>query len=122
MTILLRGGECPAATCEQTVTIEQGGRVRIAAKPPNGLGQIGPVELLALQTAIAGTDFNALRTHRYTGTCPTAVDGQEVVLTFSTAKGDQRLAACETQLDFGWPALAALASALGPIWPLPIAK
>ena len=119
VTVVLRGGHCAAATCEQTVTIEQGGRVHIAAKPPNELGIVGVVDLLALQSAIVGTDFTALRTHRFTGECPVNYDGQEMVITFATPKGDEQLAACETQLDPTWPVLAALAKALEPIWPLP---
>jgi hypothetical protein len=119
VTIVLRGGDCQGGTCEQTVTIEQSGRVHIAAKPPNDLGVIVPLDLVALQGAIAATNFDLLRTHKFTGTCPTAVDGQELLLTFSTAKGEEVLAACETQLDFAWPVLAALVTVLEPIWPLP---
>ncbi len=122
VTIVLRGGECQAAICEQTVTIEQGGLVHIAAKPPNQLGTVNPINLVALQAAIAATDFTLLRTHKFTGTCPTVVDGPELVLTFSVPKGDEVLAACSTQLDFTWPVLAALATALAPIWPLPHAS
>jgi hypothetical protein len=106
-------------SCEQTATIEKGGRVRLAAKPPNDLGIVGPMDLVTLQGAIASTDFNLLRTHPFTGECPVNYDGQELVLTFSTPNGDQVLAACTTALDFTWPVLAALTKALEPIWPLP---
>jgi hypothetical protein len=119
VTVELRGGGCLGPTCGQTVTIEQGGLVRIAAKPPNELGTVNPINLVALQAAVAATDFSLLRTHKFSGTCPTAVDGPELVLTFATPKGDEVLAACTTQLDFTWPVLAALVTALAPIWPLP---
>ena len=119
MVILLRGGECLGGLCEQTTTIDQSGLVHVAAKPPNQLGTVNPVDLVGLQAAIATTDFGLLRTHKFTGTCPTAVDGPEQVLTFSTANGAEVLAACTTQLDFTWPVLAALVTALAPIWPLP---
>lgn len=90
----------------------------MAAKPPNELGTLSPVDLVALEAAILTTDFNELRSHPFTGDCPTAFDGQEIVLTFATGHGDERLASCETALDGSWSVLAALTTALAQIAPL----
>jgi hypothetical protein len=40
-----------------------------------------------------------MRAKPFTGTCPTAFDGQEVIFTFTLATGDIRLASCESDLD-----------------------
>ena len=75
--------------------------------------------MAALQAAIAATDFAALRSHPFTGTCPTAVDGVELVFEFAAPGGTERLASCETELDFGSPLLETLRATLGPAAPWP---
>ena len=113
-----RGGECPAATCGTTVYLDFDGRIHVAAKPPNDLGTATAAQVQALQVAIAATDFNALRKPAFSGTCPTAYDGQELAFTFTTATGTQRLAACESALDYSGPLFKALAAALGSASPI----
>jgi hypothetical protein len=119
MTVELRGGECPAGACGTTVTLDRDGRVHQAAKPPNDLGVVPAQPLAALETAIRATDFAALRGHRFTGECPTAFDGQEIVFEFATPGGTERIASCEVDIDFGSPLFVAVSTALGPFVPLP---
>jgi hypothetical protein len=120
VTVELRGGECAVAPCGMTVFLERDGRVHQAAKPPNELGTVPPARLAEIDTAIKLTDFAAVRSRPFTGECPTAVDGQEIVYTFATPSGTERIASCEVDIDEGLPLFVAVATALGPWVPLPV--
>jgi hypothetical protein len=117
-----RGGECPAATCETTIYLDADGRIHMAAKPPNDLGTATPAQIQALEAAIASTDFSNVRKPAFSGECPTAYDGQELVFTFTTAAGAERLASCESALDYSTPLFKALADALGTASPFKAVK
>ncbi len=119
VSVETRGGLCAAGACAQTVMLERDGRVHVAAKPPNDLGTVPPVAVAAVESAISGTDFGALRAHPFTGQCPTAADGHELVFEFATAHGVERVATCEVEVDFGSPLFVAVAAALGPYVALP---
>jgi hypothetical protein len=114
-----RGGLCAAeATCDTTTSIDTDGRIHLAAKPPNDLGTASPGAIIALRSAIASTDFAALRAPAFSGTCPSAYDGQELVFEFVTDQGVERLASCESALDLRAPVFVALAAALGGASPI----
>jgi hypothetical protein len=112
-----RGGLCPAATCDQTLFLDRDGRIHVSAKPPNDVGTATSAEVQTLEAAIAATDFAALRRPAFSGECPTAYDGQELVFEFTTAAGTERLASCDSMLDYHAPVFRALAAALGPASP-----
>jgi hypothetical protein len=119
VTVEIRGGLCVDGPCGTTVVIERNGRVHQAAKPPNDLGNVTPAALAALNAAIRTTDFAALKSHPFTGECPTAYDGQEIVFEFGAPGGVERIATCEVDVDFGLPLFVAVTTALGPFVPLP---
>jgi hypothetical protein len=119
VTVETRGGLCADGPCGTTIVLERDGRVHLAAKPPNDLGTVPPATLAALDTAIRSTDFAALRSHPFTGQCPTAYDGQELVLEFGAPSGVERITTCEVDVDFGQPLFVALSAALGPFVALP---
>ena len=119
VTVETRGGLCVDGPCGSTIVIERDGRVHVAAKPPNELGTVPPDQLAALEAAIRMTDFAALRSHPFTGECPTAYDGQESIFEFGAPGGTQRIATCEVQVDIGSPLFVAVAAALRPFVPLP---
>jgi hypothetical protein len=119
LTVETRGGLCVDGPCGAIVILERDGRVHAAAKPPNDLGTVPPGRLAALAALIRTTDFAALRSHRFTGECPTAFDGQEIVFAFGAPDGVQRIATCEVEVDFGHPLFVAVSTALGPFIPLP---
>ena len=119
LTVETRGGLCADGPCGTTVVVGRDGRVRSAAKPPSDLGTVSTEALAALDAAIARTDFAGLRSHPFTGTCPTAYDGPEVVFTFETPGGTERVATCEVDVDFDSPLFRAVATALAPIVTLP---
>jgi len=119
VTVQLRGGECFAPPCGMTVILDRDGRVHGAAKPPNDLGTVPSDRLLDLVTLVATTDYASIRSHPFTGQCPTAYDGQEIVYEFGAPSGIERIATCEVDVDFGQPLLVAVSAALGPFIPLP---
>ena len=119
VTIETRGGECVNGPCSTTIVLERDGRVHAAAKPPNDLGTVPPDQLAALDTLIRTTDFAALKSRPFTGQCPTAYDGQEIVFEFGAPDGVQRIATCEVVVDFGLPLFVAVSRALGPFMTLP---
>jgi len=115
-----RGGLCPEGTCGQVVILERDGRVHLAAKPPNDLGRVDAAAYMALDAAIRTTDFVALRSRPFTGECPTAFDGQEIVFEFSLGATTERIASCEVEIDWGSPLFVALGVALGAWIPVPL--
>ncbi len=119
LTVETRGGLCADGPCGTTIFVERDGTVHQAAKPPNDLGVVPPAALAALDEAVRTTDFATLRSHPFTGLCPTAVDGQEIVFEFGAPSGIERIATCEVDLDFGWPLFVAVIAAVGPFISLP---
>jgi hypothetical protein len=119
VTVETRGGLCVDGPCGTTIVVERDGRIHQAAKPPNDLGTVPPAALVALDDAIRATDFTALKSHPFTGQCPTAYDGQEIVFEFGAPGGLQRIATCEVEVDFGLPLFVAVSTALGQFVPLP---
>jgi len=86
LTLTMRGGLCAPGACETSYYVEHDGRVHLAAKPPNELGYLVEQELADLRAAIGAADFDDIRSHAFAGTCPTAYDGQEMVLEFATPR------------------------------------
>ena len=115
LTLTMRGGLCAPGACETSYYVEHDGRVHLAAKPPNELGYLVEQELADLRAAIGAADFDDIRSHAFAGTCPTAYDGQEMVLEFATPAGTQQIASCEVAFDWNAPLFNAVAVALWPI-------
>jgi hypothetical protein len=120
LTVEMRGGLCPAGACDSSVILERDGRVRAAAKPPNDLGQVNRQAMATLTAAMQATDWTALKSHPFTGLCPVAFDGQELIFEFSVGSGTQRVASCEVAIDWGNPLFVAVGVALGQWVPLPL--
>ncbi len=119
-TVATRGGRCVGGECGTTVVVDRDGRVHFAARPPNELGMLSAELLAELDEQIRTTDFTELVSHRFTGECPTAYDGQEIVFEFATPDGVQRIASCEVEVDYESPLFAPVADAVGAFMPLPI--
>ena len=113
VTVEQHGGMCgDAGECASSMNLNSDGTVTGDAKPPNVMGQMTPGVLAQLQAAIAQTDFGVLDDKPFTGTCPTAFDGQEVIFTFHLPSGDVRLAGCEVELDLDAPIFQAVQQAM----------
>jgi hypothetical protein len=119
MGIQRRGGMCAGGPCESTILVERSGLVHVSAKPPNQLGMVPPDLLAALVQQIDAADFDEMRTHPFTGTCPTAFDGQEIVFEFATADSVERIESCRIQIDYSSPLFTAVADAVGQYVSLP---
>lgn len=120
VTVELRGGLCQAGPCGATVFLQRDGHVHSAAKPPNDLGVASAGSMAALDAAINATDFAAVKAKQFTGECPVAFDGQELVFEFAAPGGTQRIASCEVEIDWGSPLFLAVAAAMGEWVPLPL--
>ena len=120
LTVEMRGGMCQAGACDNTVILDRDGRVHAAAKPPNDLGRVNADALAALAAAMQATDWAALKSRPFTGECPIAFDGQELIFEFSVGTGTQRIASCEVDIDWGTPLFVAVSVALGQWIPLPL--
>jgi hypothetical protein len=120
VTVTMHGGTCAAVPCDSSVYLDADGRVHASTKPPNDLGQVPANVMATLTAAIAATDFAALRSHPFTGQCPVAVDGQELIFEFAVGGGTQRIASCEVAIDWGSPLFVALAAALAQWVPMPL--
>jgi len=117
-TVETRGGRCVGGTCGTTVIIDRDGRVHLAAKPPNELGFVEPDLLAAVDARIQATEFAELVSHPFTGECPTAYDGQEIVFEFATPNGVQQVASCQVEVDYESPLFSAVTAAVAEFIPL----
>jgi hypothetical protein len=113
VTVQMRGGECVSGPCDNTVILERDGRVHAAAKPPNDLGHVPADVMATLTAAVAQTDYAAIKSHPFTGECPTAFDGQELIVEFAVGTGTERISSCEVAIDWGHPLFVAVGVALG---------
>lgn len=120
VSVQLRGGMCPNGACDRTVILDRDGRVHAAAKPPNELGLVPAAAMATLTAAVKATDYAALKSHPFTGECPVAFDGQELIFEFGVGAGTQRIASCEVDIDWGHPLFVAVAAALGEWIPIPL--
>jgi hypothetical protein len=120
VTVQMRGGMCPKAMCDNSVILERDGQVHSAAKPPNDLGRVTGDAVAALTAAIQATDWADMKSHPFTGECPIAFDGQELILEFNVGTTTQRIASCELDIDWGHPLFVAVGVALGEWIALPL--
>jgi hypothetical protein len=121
VTVTVHGGQCATVPCDSSVYLDADGHVHASTKPPNDLGQVRADVMTTLTAAIARADFAAIKSHPFTGQCPTAVDGQELIFEFAASGGTQRIASCEVAIDWGSPLFVALAAALAQWVPMPVA-
>ncbi len=113
VTVEAHGGRCLDGECRTLVAIESDGLVH----------QIEPVEaeihratneaIDIYRAALAVADFEAIRSRPFTGECPTAFDGQEVIYTFATPSGPERISSCEVEIEPEDPLFAAVNGMLG---------
>lgn len=114
VTVRLEGGMCPAGMCTSTWVIERDGRVLSEADPPEELGRARADAMTALAAAVRSADYAAIRAKPFRDTCPTAWDGQELILEFHAPDGVQRIASCEVEIDWGHPLFVATVAAISP--------
>jgi hypothetical protein len=130
VVVTSRGGDCPdvvaiparppgaplrdgvRGACDWVTVIERDGRVHVTQPVAREIGRAPDGTLAALEATIQRTNFDRIRSRPFTGECPTAFDGQELIYEFSTPSGMQRIASCEAAIDPGEPLFVALDEAL----------
>jgi len=100
LEIYSSGGLCPDGICNSKQVIYRGGEVRVNGKAVQVGYKFTSEMINNLSTVIESTDFNALRSIPFRGTCPTAYDGQEVIYTFYTFHGPEKVSSCTTEIDY----------------------
>jgi hypothetical protein len=112
VTVEARGGECPTGSCSRLLNIEADGRLHEVIPQDRVVGTVPPDVIDALRTEVEQADYPAIRSRPFTGECPTAVDGQEIVYTFHVTTGDREIASCEIEIDPSDPLVVAVNAAL----------
>jgi len=119
VTVTTRGGECVNGPCGSTIVIERDGRVHQTAPAEADLGRVSGEALGAIDAAVRTIDFGVVRSRPFTGECPTAFDGQEVIYEFGAPGGTERIASCEVEIDPNDPLFAAVTAALTGVGTIP---
>ncbi|HEX5014429.1 MAG TPA: hypothetical protein VFV72_09760 [Candidatus Limnocylindrales bacterium] len=112
VSIETRGGDCPAGGCNRLLNIEADGRIHEVIPEDRIVGTVPPDVIDALRTEVEQADYLAIRGHPFTGECPTAVDGQEIVYTFHVTTGDREIASCTVAIDPADPLFVAVNAAM----------
>jgi hypothetical protein len=112
VTVIKRGGECPAGMCESQIVVERDGRIHAVKPIVKEFGKAPPAALAAIDAAVRTTDFAQLKSKPFTGECPVNFDGQEIIYEFGAPSGVQRIASCEVEIDPNHPLILAVTKAL----------
>ena len=117
VTLETQGGHCLEGACGGTVVIDTDGRVHTAAPEIKELGALSDVLLEALTTEIEQADFAAIKSRPFTDTCPIAFDGLELIYTFTTSSGPEKIDSCQVIVDPAHPLFAAADAAFASVQP-----
>ncbi|MFA6909199.1 MAG: hypothetical protein WC289_04965 [Patescibacteria group bacterium] len=110
LTVQMHGGLCldggSGYICNTTYTLSRSGRYELSSSRHGkeihlGQGQISITQLEKLTAAVHATNFTQLRAEKFTGTCPTAYDGQEKIFHFYQENNQriESLATCTYMID-----------------------
>lgn len=106
------GGMCPDGGCLASFAVSSDGTWNLVSSTANRSGAL-PADVLAALTT-AATTTSLLDAPAFTGTCPTAYDGSEVVYSWRDSGGaTQTVSACDKAVPDTDPLVTALAQAEG---------
>lgn len=100
-----RGGECPQGMCSTRYDVFSDGRV---VRDDGATDAMDAGTAARLTELVEAADWTAILARPFTGECPTAWDGQELVYTFWPADGEVTVATCSVQVDPGQEPFAIL--------------
>jgi hypothetical protein len=104
VTVEYTGGLCTYGPCYDRTAIYRDGLFvnsdGSGARTSNKLDQATVDELVAI---IEASDFEELKTIEFTGECPTAHDGQEIIYTFYLDDRTETLSTCQYVIDYETP-------------------
>jgi len=115
VSVETKGGECAEGLCTRLLNIEADGRIHEVIPKDQVLATVSPELVEALQIEVERANYPLIKSRPFTGTCPTAVDGQETIYTFHATKGDQEIASCKVAIDPNHPLFQAVAAVLSAI-------
>lgn len=96
LTITARGGLCSDGSCTSVTLFERDGTLtREGVKK----GRLTEMELIHLNSLMNSADFTQIRANKFTGTCPIAYDGSELIYEFYKEVVVEKVASCETAID-----------------------
>jgi hypothetical protein len=109
LKIEYRGGLCHYGECYAYIAIYKDGTV-IHADQPNveTKSQLDSALIADLTTLIENANYAALRAVEFTGLCPTAVDGTEIIYTFYPHGKLEAISTCQFEIDFKQPLFSKL--------------
>jgi len=113
VTIEAHGGRCVEGECRRVVAIESDGRVHQTGPEEAEIHRVTDKMIDVYRAALGITDFGAIRSRPFSGDCPTAFDGMEVIYTFETPAGPERISSCEVEIDREAPIFVAVDAILG---------
>jgi hypothetical protein len=106
-TVEYQGGLCVYGACSGLVTLYDDGTLVEVYGPDAPVIHTVESELVqALADEIIFADYEAIRSQPFTGTCPTAYDGQELIYTFYNGAEAEVIASCEYEIDESLPLFA----------------
>lgn len=112
VTVETHGGECAFGECREAVRIDADGSTH-RLQPQPELVRAVPAQLVdALALEMDRANFRLLESRPFSGTCPTAYDGQETIYTFHLAEGDEVIAGCRVAIDPNHPLFRAVAAVM----------
>jgi hypothetical protein len=113
VTVEAHGGRCPDGECRTVFAIESDGLVHQLEPVASDVHRVTDKTIDVYRAALGITDFDAIRSRPFNGECPTAFDGMEVVYTFETPAGPERISSCEAEIDRQAPIFVAVDAILG---------
>ena len=112
LSIEIVGGECAEGACHRLINLDPDGRLHEVIPKDRTVGTV-PKELVdALQIEMDQANFNLIESRPFTGACPTAVDGQELIYTFHLVTGDEEIRSCKVAIDEQHPLFRAVAAVM----------
>ena len=113
VTVEAHGGRCPDGECRTVFVIESDGLVHQLEPVETDVHRVTDETIDVYRAALGITDFDAIRSRPFSGDCPTAFDGMEVIYTFETPAGPERISSCEVEIDREAPIFVAVDAILG---------
>lgn len=103
----MTGGMCPDAVCSSTFAVSSDGAWNLVSNTASHFGVLSPGTLAAL--TVAAADTSMLEAPKFTGTCPSAYDGSEIIYSWSDVAGTtQTVSACDKAVPDSDPLVVAL--------------
>ena len=112
LSVEIVGGECASGPCHRLINVDDDGRLHEVIPKDRTVGQVPPELLEALRIEMNQANFPQIESRPFTGECPTAVDGQELIYTFHLLTGDEEIRSCKVAIDPNHPLFRAVAAVM----------